>query len=84
MQKTDEASPKGSCRILRYVKGTIDYGILYSYDKEFKVVGYYDADYAGDLDTRGSTTDYVFNLGSGAVSWCSKRQPTVSLSCTEA
>ncbi|XP_048503073.2 secreted RxLR effector protein 161-like [Beta vulgaris subsp. vulgaris] len=69
-------------RILRYVKGTIDYGILYRNDKEIEVVGY--CDYAGDLDTRRSTTGYVFNLGSGAVSWCSKRQPTVSLSSTEA
>ncbi|XP_019107855.1 uncharacterized mitochondrial protein AtMg00810-like [Beta vulgaris subsp. vulgaris] len=54
--------------ILRYVKGTIDYGILYLNDKEFEVVEYCDADYAGDLDTRRSTTGYVFNLGSGAAS----------------
>ncbi|XP_057543525.1 uncharacterized mitochondrial protein AtMg00810-like [Amaranthus tricolor] len=41
--------------------------------RKFKVVGYYDADYAGDLNTRRSTTGYVYNLGSGAVLWCSKR-----------
>ncbi|XP_017972474.1 PREDICTED: uncharacterized mitochondrial protein AtMg00810-like [Theobroma cacao] len=71
-------------RMLRYVKGTIDYGILYKKDKECKLVGYCDADYAGDYDTRRSTTGYVFKLGSGVISWCSKRQPTVSLSTTEA
>ncbi|XP_058071232.1 uncharacterized mitochondrial protein AtMg00810-like [Magnolia sinica] len=72
------------CQILRYVKGTIDLGLLYKKSGVCKIVGYCDADYGGDHDTRRSTTGYVFNLGSGAISWCSKRQPTVSLSTTEA
>ena len=71
-------------RILRYVKGTLGYGIMYKTGRDCKLVGYCDADYAGDHDTRRSTTGYVFMLGSGAISWCSKRQPTVSLSTTEA
>ncbi|XP_060670943.1 secreted RxLR effector protein 161-like [Ziziphus jujuba] len=71
-------------RILRYVKGTINLGLLYKRGEECKLVGYCDADYAGDHDTRRSTTGYIFSLGSGAISWCSKRQPTVSLSTTEA
>ncbi|RVW59276.1 Retrovirus-related Pol polyprotein from transposon RE1 [Vitis vinifera] len=71
-------------QILRHVKGTIDYGLLYKKGEDYKLVGYCDADYAGDHDTRRSTTGYVFMLGSGAISWCSKRQPTVSLSTMEA
>ncbi|KAL0405346.1 UNVERIFIED_CONTAM: Retrovirus-related Pol polyprotein from transposon TNT 1-94 [Sesamum latifolium] len=71
-------------RILRYVKGTLSYGIMFKKCEDCKLVGYCDADYAGDHDTRRSTTGYVFMLGFGAVSWCSKRQPTVSLSTTEA
>ncbi|KAF7823791.1 Retrovirus-related Pol polyprotein from transposon TNT 1-94 [Senna tora] len=71
-------------RILRYVKSTIDYGLLYKKGGDCKLVGYCDADYVGDHDTRRSTTGYVFKLGDGAISWCSKRQPTVSLSTTEA
>ncbi|RVW66753.1 Retrovirus-related Pol polyprotein from transposon RE1 [Vitis vinifera] len=51
-------------RILRHVKGTIDYGLLYKKGEDYKLVGYCDADYAGDHDTRRSTTGYVFMLGS--------------------
>ena len=47
------------------------------------MVRYYDADYAEDHDTRHSTTSYMFSLGSITISWCSKRQPTMSLSSTE-
>jgi hypothetical protein len=71
-------------RILRYVKDTINYGLFYKKGDEVKIIGYCDADYAGDHDTRRSTTGYIFKIGSGVVSWCSKRQPTVSLSTTEA
>ncbi|XP_058075831.1 secreted RxLR effector protein 161-like [Magnolia sinica] len=55
-------------RILRYVKGTIDLGLLYKKGGACKIVGYCDADYGGDHDTRRSSTGYVFNLGSGAIS----------------
>ncbi|KAA3467751.1 Integrase, catalytic core [Gossypium australe] len=71
-------------RVLRYVKGTLDYGLLYKKGEVCKLAGYCHADYAGDHDTRRSTTSYVFKFGSGKISWCSKRQPTVSLSTTEA
>jgi hypothetical protein len=48
------------------------------------IVGFCDADWAGDLDTRRSTTGFVFMMESGAVSWGSKLQPTVALSSAEA
>lgn len=54
-------------RILRYMKGTLDYGLLYKKGEQCKIVGYCDADYAGDHDTRRSTTGNVFRLGLGAV-----------------
>ncbi|KAG6489187.1 hypothetical protein ZIOFF_050447 [Zingiber officinale] len=53
-------------------------------NEEYKLVGYCDADYARDYDTRRSTTGYVFKFGSGTISWCNKREPTVSLSITKA
>jgi hypothetical protein len=43
-----------------------------------------DSDWVGDTDTRRSTPGYIFNLGSGAITWSSKRQPTISLSIYEA
>ena len=45
--------------------------------------GYCDADWGGDVNSRRSTMGYVFFLGEGAISWSSKRQPTIALSTTE-
>ncbi|XP_042448038.1 secreted RxLR effector protein 161-like [Zingiber officinale] len=84
MQNPKKSHLKAARRILRYAKSTIDYGLLYKRNEGCKLVGYCDADYAGDCDTRRSTTGYVFKLGSGTLSCCSKRQPTVSLPTTEA
>ncbi|CAN1849719.1 Retrovirus-related Pol polyprotein from transposon TNT 1-94 [Linum perenne] len=84
MQNPKKPHLEAAKRILRYVKGTINHGILYKKGGNTELSGYCDADYAGDLDTRRSTTGYVFSLGSGPISWCSKRQPTVALSTTEA
>lgn len=49
-----------------------------------KLETYADADYAGDLEQRKSTTGYLLKIGNGSVSWCSKRQPVTALSTTEA
>ncbi|CAI0389528.1 unnamed protein product [Linum tenue] len=72
-------------RVLRYLKGTSTYGIWYKRkDKNSKLLGYTDSDYAGDLDDRKSTSGYVFFIAGGAISWASKKQPVVTLSTTEA
>jgi transposase InsO family protein len=70
--------------VLRYLAGTSDLGITFGKSGSFDFRGYCDADYAGDIDTRRSTTGYVFTLNGGAISWQSKRQPTVAASTTEA
>jgi hypothetical protein len=69
--------------VLRYLSGTADLGINFGGSKP-GLIGYCDADYAGDLKTRRSTTGYVFLLNGGAISWQSKRQPTVAVSTAEA
>lgn len=71
-------------RILRYLKGTIDFGVFYKKGGNEELIAYTDSDYAGDLDDRKSTSGYVFMLSSGAVSWSSKKQLVVFLSTTEA
>ena len=48
------------------------------------LIGYADADWAGDLDDRRSTSGNLFLLAKGTVSWLSKKQATVALSTTEA
>jgi len=74
-------------RILRYVKGTLDLGILYLYSQkniEGKLFGYSDSDWCGDKDDRKSTVGYVFKFGTSPISWCSKKQSLVVLSTCEA
>ena len=71
-------------RILRYIKGTIDYGMFYSSSEDFKLVGYNDIDWARDFDDNKSTTGFLFFLGDTAFTWSSKKQPIVTLSTCEA
>ena len=71
-------------RVLRYLHITRTFGINYDGNRPLELLGYSDADWAGDKDTRKSTGSYVFTMLGGAVTWESKRQATVALSSTEA
>jgi len=71
-------------RVLRYIKGTLSYGIFYKQSGNAELLAYTDSDYAGDLEDRKSTSGFLFVLSSGAVSWSSKKQHVVTLSTTEA
>ena len=75
---------KATKRILRYIKGTIDFGLFYSSSKDYNLVGYSDSDWAGDMDERKSTTGFLFYMGDTAFTWISKKQPIVTLSTCEA
>ena len=75
---------KTAKRILRYIKGTTNYGLFYSSSNNYEIVGYSDSDWSGDLDDRKSTTGFVFFMGNTAFTWMSKKQPIVTLSTCEA
>jgi hypothetical protein len=49
-----------------------------------QLAGYTDADWAGNAADRRSTSGYAFSIGTAAVAWSSKKQPTIALSSTEA
>lgn len=84
MERPTDLNQQAVKRILRYLKGTIELGILYKRGGEKSLIAYSDSDYAGDINDRKSTSGYVFLMSSGAVSWSSKKQPVVTLFTTEA
>ena len=59
-------------------------GLIYSRTDDYRLVGYSDSDWCGNVDDRKSTSGYVFFMGSTAFSWLSKKQPIVTLSTCEA
>lgn len=71
-------------RILRYLKGTADFALKFGKSSGGVLTGYADADWAGDLDDRHSTTGSLFVMAGGSISWLSKKQPMVALSTSEA
>ncbi|CAL9010567.1 unnamed protein product [Prunus brigantina] len=70
-------------RVLRYIQGTIDYGIEYVTGKSALLVGYYDSDWSGSEEDMKSTSGYAFSFGSGAFSWALVKQHNVALSTAE-
>jgi len=71
-------------RVLRYVKGYVDKGLVNNKAASGILQGFSDADWAGDYETRRSTTGFMFIFGGAAVSWATKLQKTVALSTMEA
>lgn len=83
MASPTELHLQAAKRALRYLKGTVDYGIFYKHAADNKFSAFTDSDYAGDVEDSKSTSGYVFMLSLGAISWSSKKQPIVTLSTTE-
>jgi transposase InsO family protein len=75
---------KAAKRVLRYLSGTLDKGIVYPKEVELKLWAHSDSDWAGCKKTRRSTSGYVVYLGNSPISWKSKMQSVVALSSCEA
>ncbi|RVW30282.1 Retrovirus-related Pol polyprotein from transposon TNT 1-94 [Vitis vinifera] len=75
---------KAAKKVMRYLQGTKDYKLMYRRTSNLEVVGYSDSDFAGCVDSRKSTSGYIFILASGAISWRSVKQTMTATSTMEA
>lgn len=71
-------------RVLRYLKSCPGKGLLFSKHGHMKIEAYTDADWAGSIDDRRSTSGYCVFVGGNLVTWRSKKQPVVARSSAEA
>jgi hypothetical protein len=69
--------------LMRYLKGTLDYGLCYTGDFDFKLYGYTNSDWVGSASDRKNTSG-CFSFGSGMTSWQSRKHSSIALSTAEA
>ena len=74
MHCASELHLKAAKRVIRYIKGTSDFGVKFTRSKEFKLVGFSDSDWGGSIDDMTSTSGYCFAFISSIFSWSSKKQ----------
>ena len=82
--KPTEAHLTAVKRILKYLKGSASLALKYQKLEANPLIGYCDADWAGDRDDRHSTSGTIFLMAGGPISWFSKKQAIVALSTSEA
>ncbi|KAL8116754.1 hypothetical protein AgCh_023059 [Apium graveolens] len=85
MEKPTLMHQNAAKRILRYVKGTLNLGLIYTANEDNNIViGYSDSDLAGNIENRKSTGGMVFYLNKSLITWNSQKQKCVALSSCEA
>ncbi|XP_074351976.1 secreted RxLR effector protein 161-like [Apium graveolens] len=85
MERPTKIHLSAAKRIMRYVKGTIHFGLVYSANSNNNVLnGFSDSDLGGQLDDRHSTAGMVFYLNESVITWVSQKQRCVALSSCEA
>ena len=70
--------------ILRYIAGTVNFGLMFTRSGSADCIGFSDADWACDIDDRKSTSGYLFQVGGASISWKNKKQLCDALSTAEA
>eukprot|EP00253_Pinus_taeda_P026433 PITA_26433 len=71
-------------KVMRYLQGTKDYMLMYRRIDNLEVIGYSYSDFAECVDSRKSTSRYIFMMAGGAVSWRSAKQTLIATSTMEA
>ena len=84
MQEPNQVHFEAAKRVLRYLQGTMDYGIMYKFGGDLNLIFYSASDWAGSIDDMKSTSGYAFLFGSGICSWLSKKQSVVAQSNAQA
>jgi hypothetical protein len=79
-----EVHRKGAKKALHYCQGTKEIMLTYKRSEKLEIVGYSDADFAGCVDSRKSTSGYIFTLTGGAILWKSSKQTLVASSTMQA
>jgi hypothetical protein len=69
--------------VMRYLKGTLDCGLCYTADHDFRLYRYTDTDWAGSVSDRKSTSRCCFSLGSVVTSWRTRKQSSIALNTAE-
>ena len=70
--------------VLRYIRGTIEYSLVYERSGSVQLAGFTDVEWAGCVEDRKSTSGCCFSIGSGVVSSFSKKQKSIALNSAEA
>ncbi|GJR70922.1 ribonuclease H-like domain, reverse transcriptase, RNA-dependent DNA polymerase [Tanacetum coccineum] len=83
MQEPREQHMKAIRQVLRYVKGTKDYGITYKHNGGNKIHGFSDSSYGVNTQEGKGTTGIIFYYGESPISWSTQKQATVALSSCE-
>eukprot|EP00253_Pinus_taeda_P022669 PITA_22669 len=84
MVKPNKLFWKAGKHVLRYLGGTLGYGLWYRQEDEVKLCGFTDADWARSPTDRKSTSGGIFSIRSTTVSWYSRKQRSVALSSAKA